>query len=90
MKFVLSILIINHLCFLGFEYAITSMLNDQISSSSASSYAKLYVILVFPVQLLLELTFFIAMLYQAFIVFKWRANGTLWIGFIATFLMVIF
>ncbi|NNG45225.1 hypothetical protein HJP15_20270 [Pseudoalteromonas sp. NEC-BIFX-2020_002] len=87
MKFVLSILIINHLCFLGFEYAITSMLNDQIS---ASSYAKLYVILVFPVQLLLELTFFIAMLYQAFIVFKWRANGTLWIGFIATFLMVIF
>ena len=89
MRFVLVLLTLNHFIYLYFGYFIDGVMSNPGEAGQAPGYGIVYALLIFPVQLLLELVFIIALLYQFLVVHQWRASIWYWSPFLVTLFLIL-
>lgn len=89
MRIVLILFTLNHLGYLYFESFIEGVMSNVSTAGQAPGYGLAYGLILFPIQFLLELVLFAALLYQVLVVRQWRANFFLWLACIGTFLSIV-
>ncbi|MGR5528464.1 hypothetical protein ACPV40_02210 [Vibrio alfacsensis] len=89
MRVVLILFTLNHLVYLYFDRFIEGVMSNVTTAAQAPGYGLAYGVIIFPIQFLLELVLFAALLYQVFVVRQWRANLVLWLACIGTFFSIV-
>lgn len=89
MRIVLILFTLNHLAFLYFESFIEGVMSNASIAGQAPGYGLAYGLIIFPIQFLLELVLFAALLYQVAVVRQWRANPVLWLACIGTLFSIL-
>ncbi len=89
MRFVLVVLTLNHFIYWYFGYFIDGVMSNPSEAGQAPGYGIVYSLLIFPFQILLELVFIAALLYQALVVHKWRASIWYWSLFLVTLFLIL-
>ena len=89
MRFVLVALTLNHFIYLYFEHFIDGVMSNPSEAGQAPGYGMVYSLLVFPVQLFLELVLIVALLYQTLVVRRWKGSILYWSPFLLTLLLIL-
>ena len=89
MRFVLVALTLNHFIYLYFEHFIDGVMSKPSEADQAPWYGMVYSLLVFPVQLFLELVLIVALLYQTLVVRRWKGSIWYWSPFLLTLLLIL-